>query len=67
MYYSVSEKRTTIQIVNYSHFFKIIIIVCIIHIITNKWTAVTKISKSVSKETIVKVSKVAIKPSKVTN
>ena len=35
-------------------------------ITTNKWIAVTKISKSVSKETFVKASKVVVKPSKVT-
>ena len=34
---------------------------------TNKWIAVTKINKSVSKETFGEVSKVAVKPSKVIN
>ena len=34
---------------------------------TNKWITVTKINKSVSKETFVEASKVVVTPSKVIN
>ena len=34
---------------------------------TNKWIAVPKVNKSVSKETFVEASKVVVKPSKVIN
>ena len=65
MYSRASEKGSLYY--NYGHFIKRTIFALYAVSLTSAWIVVTKISKSVSEETIVEALKVVVKPSKVTN
>ena len=65
MYSRTSEKGPPYY--RAGHFIKRMIFALYVCIVTNNRIAVTKISKSVSKETFIEASKVVVKPSKVIN